>query len=111
MVMGVAFFFGVFLLVLSEDAEGDWSACRNLHLLPNVQVPFCQFQHIFFLGPAEDELPLLFPLDESTSTPTFLTLHFGIIDLLRMTVKTLVTFVTSSFVEEVITENLLLVNR
>ena len=63
--MGVAFFLGVFLLVLSDDAEGDWSACRNLHLLPNVQVPFCQFQHVLFLGPAEDELPLLFPLDES----------------------------------------------
>ena len=65
MVMGVAFFFGVFLLVLSEDAEGDLSACRNLHLFPNLQVPSCQFQHTFFLGPAEDELPLLFPLDES----------------------------------------------
>ena len=65
MVMGVALFFGVFLLVLSEEAEGDWSACRNLHLLPNVHVPFCQFQHVLFLGPAEDELPLLFPFDES----------------------------------------------
>ena len=63
--MGVAFFFDVFWLVLSEDAEGDWSACRNLHLLPNVHVPFCQFQHILFLCQAEDELPLLFPLDES----------------------------------------------
>ena len=65
MVMGVAFFFGVFLLVLSEDAEGDRSACKNLHLLPNVQVPFCHCQQVLVLGPAEEELPLLFPLDES----------------------------------------------
>ena len=110
--MGVAFFFGVFLLVLSEDAEGDWSACRNLHLLPNVQVPFCQFQYFFLFGSSWRRAPFTLPSRWiSTSTPTFLTLHFGIIDLLRMTVKTLVTFVTSSFVEEVIAENLLLVNR
>ena len=63
--MGVAFFFVVFLLVLSEAVDGDWSACRNLHLPPNVQVPFCHFQQTFFFGPADEELPLLFPLDES----------------------------------------------
>ena len=63
--MGVAFFFGVFLLVLSEDADGDCSACRNLHLLPYVHVPFCHLQQILLVDPADDELLPLFPLDES----------------------------------------------
>ena len=63
--MGVAFFFLFLLLALSEDADGDWSARRNLHLLPNVQVPFCHCQQTLFLGPADDDLPLLFLPDES----------------------------------------------
>ena len=111
MVMGVAFFFGVFLLVLSEDADGDWSACRNLHLLPNVQAPFCHFQQILLLDPADEGLLPLFPLDESLlPLPAFLTFHLGIIDFLGMTVKTFVTFVTPTFVEEVVAKNLLLIN-
>ena len=109
--MGVAFFFGVFLLVLSDDAEGDWSACRNLHLLPNVQVPFCQFQHIFFLGPAEGELPLLFPLMNLDFRFCLSYLSSWHHRPSENDCKTFVTFVASSFIEEVVAENLLLVNR
>ena len=87
-------------------------------MLPNVQVPFCHCQHVFFFGPADEELPLLFPLDESlllllpflSSASSFLVFHSGIIDFLGMTVKTFVTFIASTFVEEVIAKDFLLVS-
>ena len=112
-VIGVAFFFVVFLLILQmllmEIGLHD-GIC--IYLLPSVQVPFCHCQQVFFFGPAEFRTSLAFPLDESLLLLLpFFVFHSGIVDFLRMTVQAFVSFVASTFVEEVVTENLLLVSR